>query len=204
VVKSVRAGITAASQRATLLDRRDTTRSIGGDLVLDTRTDPIMPHNAVYARAALDYLRFPRSSVRQMNLEADGYLGLYRGSILRLRALREDMSRPVPPYFKSILGGSENLRGFRAGTAVGDTLAAGSAELRVPLSSPLNVARVGTSVFIDVGASYDKGKRFGDQHLKRGVGAGVWATAALFRISLMVAHGIGADTRLHFDAGITF
>ena len=57
---------------------------------------------------------------------------------------------------------------------------------------------------MDAGTTYDKGQRFGDQRLKRGVGAGVWATAALFRISLMVAHGIGAGTRVHFGAGLTF
>lgn len=114
------------------------------------------------------------------------------------------MSRPAPPYFKPILGGASNLRGFRAGTAIGDTLVAGSAELRIPLTSPLRMAKFGTSVFIDVGTTYDKGQRFRDQKLKRGVGGGVWATAALFRISLMVARGIGADTRVHFGAGVTF
>jgi outer membrane protein assembly factor BamA len=204
LLKSMRAGTTVASERATLLDRRDTARSIGGDLVLDTRTDPFLPRNAIYARAALDRLRFASSSLIQTKLEANGYIGLYLGSVLVLRALREDMSQAAPPYFKSILGGADNLRGFRAGTAVGDTLAAGSAELRIPLSSPLSVAKIGTSVFIDVGTAYDKGQRFRDQHLKRGVGAGVWVTAALFRISLMVAHGIGADTRLHLGAGLTF
>jgi outer membrane protein assembly factor BamA len=204
LLKSMRAGTTVALQRAMLLDRRDTTRTIGGDLVLDTRTDQFLPRNAVYARAALDRLRFTSSTLIQTKLEAHGYLGLYLGSVLVLRALREDMSQAAPPYFKSILGGADNLRGFRAGTAVGDTLAAGSAELRIPLSSPLTVAKIGTSVFIDVGTAYDKGQRFRDQHLKRGVGAGVWVTAALFRISLMVAHGIGADTRLHLGAGLTF
>jgi outer membrane protein assembly factor BamA len=202
--KSMRAGTTMALERATLLDRRDTTRSIGGDLVLDTRTDQFLPRNAIYARAALDRLRFTRSSVVQTKLEVDGYLGLYLGSVLVLRALREDASQAVPPYFKSILGGTDNLRGFRAGTAVGDTLAAGSVEWRIPLNSPLHVAKVGTSVFIDAGTTYDKGQHFRDQHLRRGAGAGVWVTAALFRISLMVAHGIGADTRLHLGAGLTF
>lgn len=124
--------------------------------------------------------------------------------VLALRAVREDMSRLAPPFFKSILGGSSNLRGFRAGDAIGDTLVAGSAELRVPLTSPVRLARFGTSVFMDVGTTYDKDQRFRDQKLKRGIGIGVWATAPLVHISLMVAHGIGASTRVHIGAGLTF
>jgi outer membrane protein assembly factor BamA len=203
---SMRAGTEIAWQKATLLQRTDTTRSVGADIVLDTRRDSMLPRNAVYTRLGIDRLNFDADSrpLMRMDLEAAGYLGMYRGSVLVLRALRQDMSRSAPPYFKSILGGAENLRGFRAGTAIGDTLAAGSAEVRIPLSSPLNLAKFGTSVFIDVGTTYDKGQRFRDRDLKRGVGAGVWATAALFRISVMVAHGIGHGTRVHFGAGLTF
>jgi hemolysin activation/secretion protein len=124
--------------------------------------------------------------------------------VLALRAVREDMNRHAPPYFKSILGGAGSLRGFRAGHGVGDTLVTGSLELRVPLTSPLSIARFGTSVFMDVGTVYDKGQKLRDQKLRRGVGAGVWATAALFRISLMAAHGIGEGTRVHLAAGLTF
>ena len=59
-------------------------------------------------------------------------------------------------------------------------------------------------MFIDVGSVYDKGQRLRDQKLKRGVGGGVWATAPLFRISLMVARGLGSGTRVHFGAGLMF
>jgi hemolysin activation/secretion protein len=118
--------------------------------------------------------------------------------------LREDTSRSVPPFFKSVLGGARTLRGFRAGTAVGDMMATTSAELRIPLTSPLKIGKFGASVFIDAGATYDKGRQLSDQHIRKGVGGGVWATAALFHVSLMVAHGIGAGTRVHFDAGLTF
>ena len=44
-------------------------------------------------------------------------------------AQRTDSSRPLPPYLQPLLGGMANLRGFEAGTAVGDTLVAASAEL---------------------------------------------------------------------------
>jgi outer membrane protein assembly factor BamA len=209
LAKPLRAGGTLAWQKASLLDRDDTTRSIGADLVLDTRLDPVMPRNAVYARAAVDRLAFSGRAIGdraivKTELEGNGYIGLFRGNVLAVRALREDMNRSAPPYFKSILGGSRNLRGFRAGYGVGDTLMAGSVELRMPLTSPLNIARFGTSVFLDAATAYDKGQKFRDQHVRKGVGAGLWASAALFRISLMVAHGIGEGNRVHFGAGLTF
>ena len=103
-----------------------------------------------------------------------------------------------------MLGGSRNLRGFRAGYAIGDTVVAGSAELRIPTTSPLRMARFGISVFADAGTAYDKGQRFGDQKLEKGVGAGVWATAPLFRFSVEIARGIGSGIRAHVGAGLTF
>jgi outer membrane protein assembly factor BamA len=168
-----------------------------------------MPRNAVYARAAVERMTFGEGAIGdrpivKTEIEGNGYFGLFRGNVLALRALREDMNRTAPAYFKSILGGSSNLRGFRAGYGVGDTLVAGSVELRTPLTSPLNIARMGTSIFVDVATAYDKGHKFRDQDLRKGVGAGVWASAALFRISLMVAHGIGEGNRVHFGAGLTF
>ncbi len=203
VSRHVRAGSEVAWQRSTLRGERQEARSIGGDLVLDTRIDPLMPRNALYARLVVERLQFRRSAVRT-GIDANGYLGLYRGMVLALRAVREDISRPAPAFYKSPLGGSSNLRGFRAGDSIGDTLAAGSVEVRIPVSSPLRVARFGTSVFMDVGAVYDKGQRLRNQKLKRGVGGGVWATAPLFRVSLMVARGLGSGTRVHFGAGLTF
>ena len=90
-------------------------KSIGADLILDTRVDPLLPHNAIYARAAIDRIRFSDSPAVRTELDATGYIGIYRGTVLAVRAGREDMSEPAPAYFKSILGGSSNLRGFRAG-----------------------------------------------------------------------------------------
>ena len=204
VVRRVRAGSEVAWQKSALLRQNERSKSIGADLVVDTRVDPLAPYNAVYVREAVDRLRFLDRSITRTEVDANGYIGIYRGTVLALRAVREDMSRPAPAFFKSILGGSRNLRGFRAGDSIGDTLMAGSAELRIPLTSPLHLARLGASVFLDAGAVYDKGERFRDQELKKGVGAGVWATAPLFRISVMVARGIGGGTRVHAGAGLTF
>jgi Omp85 superfamily domain/Surface antigen variable number repeat len=204
LTRSLRAGTEIAWQDSTLVGEHVEARSIGTDLVVDTRIDPLMPHNAVYARASAERLRFSSSSAVRTDLEANGYIGLYRGMVLALRAVRENMSEPAPAFYKSLLGGADTLRGFPAGYRIGDTIVAGSVELRIPLSSALRVARIGTSVFMDAGTAYDKGGRLSEQKFDRGVGAGVWATAPLFRISLMVARGLGSGTRVHFGAGLMF
>jgi hypothetical protein len=74
----------------------------------------------------------------------------------------------------------------------------------VPLTSPVGFGRIGVSAFVDVGTVYDHGERLVDQPWRQGVGGSVWLTAAFFRINLAVAHGIGASTRVHFGASVTF
>ncbi len=205
IVRDVRAGAEVAWQSSSLAGQDVEAKSIGADVVVDTRVDPLMPHNAIFVRSAVERLHFSSAAhAVRTEIDANGYLGLYRGMVLALRAVREDFSRPAPAFYKSMLGGSRNLRGFRAGRAVGDTLVAGSVELRIPTTSPLRIARFGYSIFMDAGTTYDKGQRFGDQKLEKGVGAGIWATAPLFRISVAVARGIGSGTRVHIAAGLTF
>ena len=204
LARGVRGGGEIAWQASKLVNQEENTRSIGTDLIVDTRVDPLVPYNAIYVRGAVERLKFSNDTAVRTELDANGYIGLYRGTLVAIRALRLDISRPAPAFFKSILGGSRNLRGFRAGHSIGDTLVAGSAELRIPFTSPLRLARFGTNIFVDVCTAYDKGQRFSDQAVKKGIGGGVWATAPLFQVSLMVAHGIGSDTRLHFGAGISF
>ena len=205
LLRDVQAGAEVAWQSSSLAGQEVDAKSIGADVVIDTRVDPLMPHNAIFVRSAVERLHFsPANNAVRTEIDANGYIGLYRGTVLALRAVREDFSRPAPAFYKSILGGSRNLRGFRAGRAVGDTLFAGSVELRIPTTSPLRIARFGYSVFMDAGTTYDKGQRFRDQELERGVGAGIWMTAPLFRFSAAVARGIGSGMRAHIGAGLTF
>jgi hypothetical protein len=205
IVRDVRTGAEVAWQSSALAGEKTEARSIGADVVIDTRVDPLMPHNAVFVRSAVERLHFSSStSAVRTEIDANGYVGIYRGTVLALRAVREDFSRPAPPFYKSLLGGSRNLRGFRAGRAVGDTLVAGSVELRIPTTSPLRMTRFGYSVFMDAGTTYDKGQRLRDQKLERGVGAGIWMTAPVFRFSAAVARGLGSGIRAHIGAGLTF
>jgi len=203
--RDVRAGAELAWQSSSLAGQKVDARSVGADVIVDTRVDPLMPHNAIFVRSAVERLQFSSTNTAvRTEIDANGYVGIFRGTILALRVQREDFSRPAPAFYKSMLGGSSNLRGFRAGHAIGDTVVAGSAELRIPTTSPLRMARFGVSVFMDAGAAYNKGQRFEDQKLERGVGAGVWATAPLFRFSVAVARGIGSGVRAHIGAGLTF
>jgi hemolysin activation/secretion protein len=200
-----RASLTTGWDHVSFFGRSDSFSTVGAAVELDTRLDPMLARNAVYARAAWDHLDFGNSDgVNRASLETRGYLGLIGQSVLVVRALREDSDRPLPPYLRPLLGGMANLRGFRAGSAAGDTLVAGSAELRLPLTSPLSIGKLGVSAFVDTGAAYDKGQRLADQRLERGVGGSVWFAAAFVRLNLAVAHGIGASTRVHFGTSLTF
>src|SRR6185295_2399704 len=138
------------------------------------------------------------------SLDGRGYLVLLGQSILTVRAMRTDSSEPLPAYLQPLLGGMANLRGFEAGTAAGDTLVAASAELILPLTSPLHVGKLGVSVFADGGTVYAKGERLADQTPLEGYGGSLWLSAAFLRLNLAVAHGRGASTRVHFGAAAFF
>ena len=129
---------------------------------------PFLARNAVCGRAAIEHLDFAEVTstpgATRTEIDGRGYLGLYRQNILVLRVLRQDSNVPLPPYLQPLLGGMANLRGFKAGSFVGDTLLSGTAEIRAPLTSPLNIAKAGVSAFIDIGTVYDKGQRLSDQH----------------------------------------
>ena len=130
---------------------------VEGDVVFDTRTDPVLARNAVYGRASWEHLRFGdgplqaaaqpggytgyQGSANRNTLEARGYLGLVKQAVLEGRVLREDSDRPLPPYLQPQLGGLSTLRGFRTGSFVGDTVVAMSAEVVLPLTSPLKLGR---------------------------------------------------------------
>jgi outer membrane protein assembly factor BamA len=218
----LRAAATTGWQHISFGGIDDEVRSLGASLTLDTRLNPVMPRNAVYATASVERVTGTTGTAGttgttgtpgttgtsgatiRIRLEGRGYIGLVGQAVLVVRGLREDANEPLAPYFRSLLGGWSNLRGFKAGSFTGDTLMAGSAELRVPVSSPLSSGKLGLSFFVDSGAAYDKGARFRDQDVRTGVGGGVWMTVAAFRMDLSVAHGRGATTRVNFGAGIEF
>jgi outer membrane protein assembly factor BamA len=200
-----RLGANAGLERVTFGPLEDDLKSWSGDVTFDTRLDPTYPRNAVLATAGWERVSFDGGgSLQRTKLDGRGYLGLIKQTVLAVRVLREGANAAQPAYFKPLLGGWSNLRGFKAGAFVGDILVAGSAELLVPLSSPLSMARMGVSVFVDTGTAYDYGQRLRDQVNHTGYGGSVWMSATVFRLSLSVAHGRGAGTRVNFGGGLTF
>ena len=203
LVPTLRVGATAGWQHVSFMDLDDRFAQAGADVVLDTRVDPNLPRNAIFARASWEHLGGPAQAGHYV-LDARGYLGLFRQNVLAVRALRDAADSPLPPYLQPLLGGMANLRGFRAGTLAGDILVAYSAELIVPLTSPLSVGKIGLSAFADRGTVYDVGERLRDQTMKQGYGGGVWFSAAFLKLNIAVAHGRGSSTRMHVGANVSF
>jgi len=192
-------------QDVTFGDVRDRFANVGAELILDTRLDPFLARDAVYFRATSNHLAFrDRDSVNRLELEAHGYVGLLGQTILVASAKSETSDGPLPDYLKPLLGGPNNVRGFKVGEAAGDSLVAGSLELRVPLTSALSFGKIGVSGFLDAGTVYNDGQRLSEQPLRRGVGGSVWFTAAFVRINIAVAHGIGASTRVQAQGNLQF
>jgi len=186
-------------------ETNDRLKTFGADAAYDTRLDPVLPRNAVYGLVSWERVAGAASGpVDRLKLDGRGYLGLIGQSVLVVRALREDAGSPQPLYLRSLLGGWSNLRGFQAGSFTGDNLVAGSAELRIPLNSPLSFGKIGVSAFVDTGVAYDHGLKFRDQTRHTGVGGSGWITIMALRLSLSVAHGLNSGTRVNFGGGLPF
>lgn len=201
----LRTGATVAWERVGFADEGDRFRSLDADVTFDTRVDPGLPRNAVYARASWMRVTGARTgTIDRAVVDARGYLGLIGQSVLVARVERDAANRPLPRYFKPMLGGWSTLRGFAAGSFTGDTRVVGSLELRVPVSSPLSVAKAGFSAFADAGKVYDHGVRFSAAPLRIGVGSGVWLSATIVQAGVAVAHGRDSGTRVNAGIGLTF
>ena len=100
---SLRGGATAGWQHVSLLDRPDGDAGFfqtGADFVVDTRLDPFLARNAVYARVGWTRSNVPEGPVNQTTVDARGYVGLLGQSVLVVRALREDADGPLPPVLE--------------------------------------------------------------------------------------------------------
>jgi hypothetical protein len=180
----------------------------GADVILDTRVDPAFPRNAVHAIASIEQLRL-HSNVRvtRWATDARGYLGIFGSTVLALRAATIQASASLPPFEQSLLGGSGSVRGYDFGDRAGDNLALLSAEVRVPLTSPVVLGRLGVKGFIDAGTVYPSGAKLSAQTFDRGVGGGVFMTWAVLRVGLDVAWPVSSTSntpRWHFGLGVSF
>lgn len=179
--------------------------SYGADVTFDTRRDPVFPRNAVFASAGWERLQPSHSaSVDRFRVDARAYRGLIGQSVLSLRVQYDGADGPQPLYARNLLGGAGSLRGYRAGSFSGDNLLGASAELRIPLSSPMGIGRFGVSLFSDTGTVWDAGERLSESRFRVGGGAGVFLLASLFQVSLDVGVRQGWGTRVHFTTGLQF
>lgn len=186
-------------------DAAGTINRFGADLTLDTRVDPAFPRNAVHATFGVERMHFDALTASRRTADLRGYVGLFRGAVLAMRALSITSTRALPPYEQHLLGGSANLRGYDAGFKANDNLAALSAELRVPVTSPLSIGRFGVKAFVDAGTAYAYGEKLRErEQFDRSVGAGAYLHLTVLSLSLDVARSRAGNTRFHFGLGTTF
>jgi hemolysin activation/secretion protein len=151
-----------------------------------------------------------RPDVTRWAADARGYVGLWRSAVVAVRAAVSRVSQPLPLYEQPLIGGASMLRGYEFGYRTGDEATAVSAELRIPLTSPVNVGRLGVKAFVDAATAASHGTPLDDQRFDRAIGGGVFFTAPVFRMGLDVAwpsDRFGSPSRAprwHFGLGVAF
>jgi outer membrane protein assembly factor BamA len=200
----LRLGVGGGYDDVTFGDLEERLNRVGGDVTIDTRVDPGFPRNAVHAVFGLERLSFDSGRANRRTADVRAYAGLLGQTVLAVRGLSVTSKTPLPLYEQNLLGGDANLRGFDAGYKANDNIAAVSAELRIPVTSPLSIGRFGVKVFTDAGAAYAAGEEMADQQLEPGYGAGLYFHMTILRVSLDVAKAKNQSWKWHFGLGVTF
>ncbi len=179
-------------------------QAAGAHVTLDTRVDPSFPRNAVHATVGVARLAMSRlKPAPTYNTDLRGYVGLFGPAVLALRGQARHAGAALPISEWALAGGSESVRGYRAGHRAGDSMAAVSAEVRVPVTSPLSNARLGVRGFVDAGAAWNAGEPARKQQYDQGAGGGVYFGFAAVAASVDVAWPERGSPRLHVQLGIT-
>jgi outer membrane protein assembly factor BamA len=203
----VRAGVDTSQSTVSFGQTDDRLWTIGANVALDTRGDPVFPRNAVMLAAGWTglHVRSLDQPINQYTTDARGYVGIIRQAVLAARVQYSAADRTLPDYERLLLGGASNLRGFRAGTFDGDRMLVTSAELRVPITSVLSGAKLGLTAFMDAGKAFNVGQSLKDAAWHQGVGGGVFLIATIVKLNFDVAHGLrDGDTRVAFSTGFSF
>jgi outer membrane protein assembly factor BamA len=181
--------------------------TFGGNAAIDTREDPAFPANAVYAFAGWRALNReggqPRIGVVRGDLR--GYWRAVKQTVVAARVRYEGADRRLPDYERLLVGGASTLRGTRVGALEGDRALTASAELRVPVSSPLSFGRLGVTAFFDAAKAYDVGQSAAVVPWSRGAGAGIFMIVPFVSLNFHFAHSLdGNGNRFHLSTGFTF
>ena len=174
-------------------------------MTIDTRVDPAFPRNAIHASFGIEHVTFDAGDANQPHRR---HARLSR-PVRPERACRprdeRDRDAPLPEYEQGLLGGAEPSRLRRRLTSAGDNIAALSAELRIPITSPLSVGRFGIKAFVDAGTVIPIRQQAHRPAFDRGYGGGVYLHLTIVSLSLDVARGQETgDYRFHFGMGVTF
>ncbi len=168
--------------------------------------------NTVVVRAGVERLATVGGpgTVFRPRLDARAYAAAGGQAIVAARLFFAGASGPLPPYERALLGGSPaargTLRGWPAGTAVGDRIAAASLELRLPVTSLLSEVQVGLRLFADTAAVYDAARSVRQARFLEGAGVGVFVMPPGFGFpfAIDVAHDFAGGVRTHASAGFGF
>lgn len=201
VASSVVLSATADVAAVKFGDTRDRAERLIAGLDVDTRADPAVPRNAVWGRATIERLRVDAGARRRHVLDANGAVGLFKGTALSARVFQTSADGPLPPFEQAWIGGAATVRGYKAGYRVADNAAGASLAYTKPFGSALSIAHVGLRAFVDWAAVYAAGTSWRDASYDRGIGAGAFATAGSFVIGLDVARGRD-QTRVHLRIGL--
>ena len=205
IVPWMRVGGSARIAQVEFGDSYDARHVAGGPHVtFDTRIDPLFPRNAIHTLIGWEAVSFETGSAGRWTTDARGYIGIGPRIVVALRGQLERSDGPLPEAEQSLLGGWDSLRGYRTGHRAGDSMAAVSAEVRVPLNSPLRVSKLGVKAFIDAGTVWNSGTSLGDQPFEGGIGGGVFLGAAVMKLDLDIAWPEDGKPRVHFAMGISF
>lgn len=199
----VSAQVSVSDVQFGVIDEQLATYRVG--LKIDTRSTIGFPRDAVYVRAVWQWLDpAGGAAVSQRQLDARAFIGLLGQSVLAVRAQYQGASAAVPAYAQPLLGGGGSVRGHRVGVRAGDRLASASAELRLPLNSPMSFGQAGVRLFVDTGAVWDVDAHLRKTGFSRGVGGGVFLGAAFISLQLDLAHDLRGGARLHFATSASF
>lgn len=200
------AGATARLVNAAFDTLDESHRAVGARVTVDTRRDPAFPRNALLGQIGWERVGFDtdRRAVHRLTSDVRGYVGLIGPAVLVVSAAVDRGSGPLPRYEQRLLGGAATLRGYRAGALAGDSLAIASAELRLPITSPLSIGRIGVKAFTDVGAVWRSDERLLDQRRTLGIGGGAFLTLTAFTAGVDVAWAESGRARAHVTLGVTF
>ena len=187
-------------------DLSDRVARYGIELEVDTREDVAFPRNAAFAAAGVEWIAIGGASttIAKPRVDARAYVGGVGQAVLAVRAVYEGSTAPLPVYEKLLLGGGGTLRGWRVGELIGDRMAAGTIELRLPWSSPLSFGKAGFKVFVDVAAAYDVGQSIRKTRFRKGAGGGIFFSVPFVQLQIDVAHNLVDGVRAHVAAGATF